>query len=176
MGKLGLDIFISARSVSRMEMDNHQKWMQLAIAEARLAADEDEIPVGAVLVKGEELLGGDHNRTRQTGDPTAHAEKLLIDKIVGSKIKYLQECTLYVTLEPCVMCAGMMIWARLGCVVIGASDPKAGAVGSIYNVLADKSFNHHPRVLRGVEEAECSRLLKEFFQKKRMSAESCRSG
>ncbi|HNU53653.1 MAG TPA: tRNA adenosine(34) deaminase TadA [Candidatus Syntrophosphaera sp.] len=145
----------------------HTAWMKLALEEANLARSEDEIPVGAVLVKGGELIATEHNRTRQLKDPLAHAEKLLIDKILASKIKYLQDYTLYVTLEPCLMCAGMMIWSRLGTLVYGASDPKAGAVGSIYNVLADKSFNHHPRVLRGVLEADCAALLRDFFQSRR---------
>ncbi|NLH92712.1 MAG: nucleoside deaminase [Candidatus Cloacimonetes bacterium] len=145
----------------------HSAWMKLALGEANLARSEDEIPVGAVLVKGGELIAAEHNRTRQLKDPLAHAEKLLIDKILASKIKYLQDYTLYVTLEPCLMCAGMMIWSRLGTLVYGASDPKAGAVGSIYNVLADKSFNHHPRVLRGVLEADCAALLRVFFQSRR---------
>ena len=142
-------------------------WMGIALEEARLAALEDEIPVGAVLVKAGELILKDHNRTRQLANPLAHAEKLLVDKILLSKIKYLQEYTLYVTLEPCLMCAGALIWSRIGRLVIGARDPKAGAVGSIYNVLADKSFNHHPEITRGVMEAECSALLKGFFARKR---------
>jgi len=141
--------------------------MSIALEEARLAALEDEIPVGAVLVKDNELVLRDHNRTRQMSNPLAHAEKLLVDKILLSKIKYLQEYTLYVTLEPCLMCAGTLIWSRLGRLVMGARDPKAGAVGSIYNVLADKSFNHHPEIVRGVLEAECSALLKGFFARKR---------
>ena len=145
----------------------HSAWMKLALEEANLARSEDEIPVGAVLVKGGELIATEHNRTRQLKAPLAHAEKLLIDKILASKIKYLQDYTLYVTLEPCLMCAGMMIWSRLGTLVYGAADPKAGAVGSIYNVLADKSFNHHPRVLRGVLEADCAALLRDFFQSRR---------
>ncbi|HOY84981.1 MAG TPA: tRNA adenosine(34) deaminase TadA [Candidatus Syntrophosphaera sp.] len=145
----------------------HTDWLRLALDEARRAASEDEIPVGAVLVKDGELVAAQHNRTRQFADPLAHAEKLLIDKILASKIKYLQDYTLYVTLEPCLMCAGMMIWSRLGTLVFGASDPKAGAVGSIYNVLADKSFNHHPRIVRGLLEEDCAALLKDFFQSRR---------
>ena len=145
----------------------HTDWLRLALDEARRAASEDEIPVGAVLVKDGELVAAQHNRTRQFADPLAHAEKLLIDKILASKIKYLQDYTLYVTLEPCLMCAGMMIWSRLGTLEFGASDPKAGAVGSIYNVLADKSFNHHPRIVRGLLEEDCAALLKDFFQSRR---------
>lgn len=141
--------------------------MELALEEARLAAGEDEIPVGAVLVKNQQLILREHNRTRQQGNPLAHAEKLIIDKILLSKIKYLYDYTLYVTLEPCLMCAGILIHARIGRLVIGAPDPKTGVVGSIYNVLADKSFNHHPLVSRGIMEPECSAILKDFFARKR---------
>lgn len=141
--------------------------MRLALSEAHKALSENEIPIGAVLVKTGELILSDHNRTRQNHNPLAHAEKLLIDKILSSKIKFLQEYTLYVTLEPCLMCAGLMIWARLGSLVFAARDPKAGAVGSIYNVLKDKSFNHHPEVISGVLGNECSLLLSEFFKSKR---------
>lgn len=145
----------------------HNHWMEQAIREAKLAAAEDEIPVGAVIVHNEQIMFSDHNRTRQFHNPLAHAEKLIIDKIMAAKIKYLQEYTLYVTLEPCLMCAGMLIWSRLGKLVFGASDSKAGAAGSIYNVLADKSFNHHPQIVRGVREQECSALLKDYFRSKR---------
>ena len=141
--------------------------MSIALEEARLAALEDEIPVGAVLVREGELVLRDHNRTRQLANPLAHAEKLLVDKILLSKIKYLQDYSLYVTLEPCLMCAGALIWIRIGRLVIGARDPKAGAVGSIYNVLTDKSFNHHPEIVRGVLEADSSAILKGFFARKR---------
>lgn len=141
--------------------------MSIALEEARLAALEDEIPVGAVLVREGELVLRDHNRTRQLANPLAHAEKLLVDKILLSKIKYLQDYSLYVTLEPCLMCAGALIWSRIGRLVIGARDPKAGAVGSIYNVLTDKSFNHHPEIVRGVLEADSSAILKGFFARKR---------
>lgn len=147
------------------EQDIH--WMSIALEEARLAALEDEIPVGAVLVREGELVLRDHNRTRQLANPLAHAEKLLVDKILLSKIKYLQDYSLYVTLEPCLMCAGALIWSRIGRLVIGARDPKAGAVGSIYNVLTDKSFNHHPEIVRGVLEADSSAILKGFFARKR---------
>lgn len=145
----------------------HEYWMQKALEQARIAALEDEIPVGAVLVKGDQLVLAEHNRTRQLGDPLAHAEKLIIDKIMASKIKYLYDYSLYVSLEPCLMCAGMMIWSRLGCLIYGARDSKGGAVGSIYNVLRDKSFNHQPRIISGVMAEECSLILKDFFQRKR---------
>jgi len=146
---------------------DHVLWMQLALEEARLAADEDEIPVGAVLVKGDEIVLRDHNRTRQLRNPLAHAEKLIVDKILASGIRFLQDYRLYVTLEPCLMCAGMLILARLDTLVFGASDPKAGAVGSVYNVLRDKSFNHHPQIIRGMLREPCSDILITFFKSKR---------
>ncbi len=146
---------------------NHDYWMELALEEARKAKSEDEIPVGAVLVRSGELILSAHNCTRQHNNPLAHAEKLIIDKILSQNIKFLHDYSLYVTLEPCLMCAGMLIWSRLGTLVFGASDPKAGAVGSIYNVLADKSFNHHPIIIRGVLEQECALLLKDFFRERR---------
>lgn len=150
-----------------MNTAEHAYWMDKALQQAMIARDRDEIPVGAILVKNGELILAEHNRTRESGNPLAHAEKLIVDKILSRKIKYLYEYSLYVTLEPCLMCAGSLIWARLGTLVFGATDPKAGAVGSIYNVLTDKSFNHHPVVVRGVMENQCSSLLSEFFKKKR---------
>jgi len=148
-------------------MKTHIEWMELALNEAKLAAGEDEIPVGAVLVKGSELILADHNRTRQMQNPLAHAEKLIIDKITSSKIKYLQDYTLYVSLEPCLMCAGMMIWSRLGALVIGAEEPKSGCAGSVYNVLRNKSFNHEVKIIRGIMKEESAALLQEFFRSKR---------
>ncbi len=150
-----------------MDMSKHKYWMRKALEEAEKAAAVDEIPVGAVLVCGDQLISSEHNRTRQLSDPLAHAEKLIIDKIMLSGIKYLYDYSLYVSLEPCLMCAGMMIWSRIGTVVFGAYDPKAGACGSVYNVLKDKSFNHQPELLGGVLQAEASQLLKDFFKTKR---------
>lgn len=149
--------------------------MSLALEQAYEAAKEDEVPIGAVLVCKNVLISADHNRTKQLHNPLAHAEKLLIDKILESKIKYLLDYTLYVTLEPCVMCAGYMIWSRLGSLVYGAADPKAGAVGSVYNILKDKSFNHHPLLIRGIMEKECGTVIRSFFQSKRCGDKDIRN-
>lgn len=146
------------------EDKGHEYYMQLALSEARLAALEGEVPVGAVLVKDGAVVLQEHNRTKQLANPLAHAEKLIIDKISASGAVYLSDYALYVSLEPCLMCAGMMIWCRLGSLVFGASDPKSGAVGSVYNVLKDKSFNHHPRVIGGVLKDEAAALLSDFFK------------
>lgn len=146
---------------------NDQLFMQVALDEARLAALEDEIPVGACLVKNGEIVLRDHNRSRQLDNPLAHAEKLILDKAQEMGLKYLQDYTLYITLEPCLMCSGGIILARVGRVVYGCSDPKAGAAGSIYQSLLDKSFNHHPILKRGVLASECALTLTDFFKKKR---------
>lgn len=142
-------------------------FMKEALQQAKLAAQEDEIPVGACLVKGSQILLSEHNRTKQNHNPLHHAEKLILDKAQEMGLKFLQDCTLYITLEPCLMCSGMIILCRVGRIVFGCSDPKAGAVGSIYNCLWDKSFNHHPQITRGVLAAECAFVLTDFFQKKR---------
>jgi tRNA(adenine34) deaminase len=145
----------------------HEYFMDAALKEAEIAAAENEIPVGAVLVKDGEILYSDHNRTKQLANPLAHAEKLIIDKIMASKAVFLYDYSLYVSLEPCLMCAGMLIWSRIGTLVWAAADPKTGVVGSIYNVMKDKSFNHHPNVIGHVLEERASALLKSFFKEKR---------
>ena len=129
-----------------------------------------------MLVKDKEIVIREHNRTRQLRNSLAHAEKLIIDKICSSGAMFLYDYTMYVTLEPCLMCAGMMIWSRLGTLVFAAHDPKAGAVGSVYNVLKDKSFNHHPVVIGRILQEESSALLSGFFKSKRLNGESCQSG
>ena len=140
--------------------------MQIALKEAKKAYLEDEIPVGAVLVKDDQLILKNHNRTRQLNNPLAHAESLILHEI-QKKEKYLYDYTLYVTLEPCLMCSGTIILSKLKKLVFGTFDPKAGVVGSIYNVLLDKHFNHHPQIETGICQDECSRILKVFFKSKR---------
>ena len=141
-------------------------WMDIALAEAHLAFEKDEIPVGAVLVKDNLLIIKDHNRTNQTQNPLAHAEMLILNEIQKTE-KFLHGYTLYVTLEPCLMCSGAIILSRLSRLVFGAFDPKTGVVGSVYNVLTDKHFNHHPEIVTGVKQEECSCILKDFFRLKR---------
>ncbi len=142
--------------------------MNLALSEARKAIKEGEVPVGAILVKDKRVLARDHNRTIHLNDPSAHAEILLLRK-AGEKLKNcrLPGATLYVTLEPCLMCAGAMIQARIAHLVYGAPDPKAGAVASVYHVFADKKLNHTVRVTGGVLENECRALLQSFFKDRR---------
>jgi len=147
-------------------MENDLYWMEIALAQAQLAFEADEVPVGAVLVREDTLILADHNRTNKLDNPLAHAEMLILNYIQQTE-KYLGEYTLYVTLEPCLMCSGAIILSRLGKLVYGCSDPKTGVVGSVYNVLTDKHFNHHPIVVSGVLADRCSELLKMFFAGKR---------
>lgn len=142
-------------------------WMKIALDEARSAFYEDEVPIGAVLVKNNKLIHKDHNRINQLNDPLAHAEKLVIASAIEAGEKFLNDYTLYVTVEPCLMCSGSIIWSRIGRVVYGCKDPKAGAAGSIYNTLLDRNLNHNPELRSGILEVECSKLMKDFFKKLR---------
>lgn len=139
-------------------------FMRLALDEAETAFESDEIPIGAVLIKNDKVILKAHNLTNETNNPLAHAEKLILDQ---APEKYLYDYTLYVTLEPCLMCAGMIIWRRVGRVVFGAYDPKGGAAGSVYNTLLDSHFNHNPLLTTQIMEVESAKLLKKFFKKKR---------
>jgi tRNA(adenine34) deaminase len=143
-------------------------YMAAALEEARGAAEHGDVPIGAVIVRGAEVLSRSRNRREADDDPTGHAEVLALreaGKRVGSW--RLADCALYVTLEPCVMCAGAIVLARLPLVVFGAPDPKAGAVISIAQVFEDRALNHHPRWRMGVLRAESETLLKEFFATQR---------
>ena len=142
-------------------------WMKFAIDEARSAFQENEVPIGAILVKNNKLIASAHNRTNAANNGLSHAEKLVIEEVIANGEKFLNDYSLYVTVEPCLMCAGIIIWSRIGKVVFGCYDEKAGAAGSIYNALLDKNFNHNPRLVTGICEAECSKLMKDFFKNKR---------
>ena len=142
--------------------------MTLAIQEARNAAELNEVPVGAVILKGDEVLGRGHNRTRMDLDPTAHAEMVAIrDAADRLRSWRLDDCTLYVTLEPCAMCGGAIVLSRMSRLVFGASDPKAGACGSLRNVVADSRLNHGVEVVTGLQSNVCSELLSSSFEMKR---------
>ncbi|NIH54442.1 tRNA(adenine34) deaminase [Lysinibacter cavernae] len=149
--------------------EQHREWMRLAIDEATLTAATDDVPIGALVFDAEgALIGRGHNERHNALDPTAHAEVLAIREAarhLGDRI--LSDCTIVVTLEPCVMCAGAIAAARIPTVVFGAWDEKAGAVGSVYDVLRDRRLPHRSEVIAGVEEAECVRLLTDFFASKR---------
>ena len=142
--------------------------MHLALREAALALEHGDVPIGAVLVVDRELIGAAHNERELRQDPTAHAEILALREGARALRSWrLLRCTLYVTLEPCAMCAGAIVLARVPTVVYGAADPKAGAAGSALNVLAEKALNHRPQVRGGLLAAECGALLTEFFASRR---------
>ena len=142
--------------------------MRLALALAREAADTGDVPVGAVVLRSGEVIGRGANRTVRDQDPTAHAEVLAIRAASASLGRWrLDDCTLYVTLEPCAMCAGAIVLARIARVVLGAWDEKAGMAGSVGDLLRHPRLNHRPEVAAGVLEAESSALLREFFAERR---------
>jgi tRNA(adenine34) deaminase len=139
-------------------------FMGEALAEARTASRLRDVPIGAVVVRDGRVLARGYNRREQDRDPTAHAEIIVLRQAANVLGGWrLLGCTLYVTLEPCVMCAGALVQARLPRLVYGARDPKAGAAGSVIDVLGDTRFNHVVEVIGGVREAECAALLREFF-------------
>jgi len=147
----------------------HDYYMDLALAQAQKSFDEKEIPVGAVLVnEGGHILSTGSNQPIRRHDPSAHAEIIAI-RAAGQNLKNyrLLNTTLYVTLEPCVMCMGAIIHARISRVVFGAADPKWGGAGSLYDFAKDVRFNHHPQIISGVCENRCKELLTEFFKIRR---------
>jgi tRNA(adenine34) deaminase len=142
--------------------------MQAALEEARAAAAAGEVPIGAVVVIGDDIVARGQNRVLRDVDPTAHAEMVAMRAVARAIGNYrLVDCVLYVTLEPCAMCAGAMIHARLGRLVYGAADPKAGAAGSVLKVLNHPKLNHQMEVASGVLAEECGELLRAFFRERR---------
>lgn len=142
--------------------------MQEALKLANVALQNDEVPVGAVVVCNGRIVGKGYNQVEMLQDPTAHAEMVALSSActtVGNK--YLSGCTLYVTLEPCAMCAGAAVWSKLDRLVFGAMDEKSGAAGSVFNISSNNKLNHQVDVIQGVLEDECGLLLKNFFRKNR---------
>jgi tRNA(adenine34) deaminase len=147
---------------------NHQQNMAKAIQLAEDAASNNEVPIGAIIVKDNVIVGKGFNQVEKLKDPTAHAEMIAISAACETlQSKYLTGCTLYVTLEPCPMCAGALVWSKIDTVVFGASDSKSGGCGSLFNVSTNKNLNHQVEVVQGILEADCEYLLKSFFQSKR---------
>lgn len=149
-------------------MEKDEKFMKAALKEAYKSFALDEVPVGVVIVKDDKIIARGHNLRETKQDPTGHAEIIAIKK-ASKKLKSwrLIDCTLYVTLEPCSMCAGAIMWSRIKRVVYGAKDIKGGAIGSSFNLFEQKGINHKPEVTSGVLENEASTLLKDFFKLKR---------
>ena len=149
-------------------MEDFERYMLEALKEASLAALEDEVPIGCVIVKDGEIIAKAHNQRDKTNNPLGHAEVLAIKK--ASEILkdwQLVNCELYVTIEPCLMCAGAIIQSRIKRVIYGAPDLKGGAFGSSINVLDASNINHRPEIVKGVLESECSQIIKDYFKSKR---------
>jgi len=149
-------------------MINDEKWMQIAIREANLAKNKGEVPVGAIIILNNRIIAKAHNSPISKNDPTAHAEVLAIRNASKKLQNYrLPETTLYVTLEPCAMCLGAMIHARINRIVFGASDPKNGVCGSSVNLISEVFFNHKIIVKGGILEQDCKKILQSFFKLRR---------
>ncbi len=149
-------------------MNDHEMWMEQAITEAEKAYEKNEIPVGAVIVHENRIIGRGHNQIEMLQDPTAHAEMIALTSAAATLgSKWLNGATLYVTLEPCAMCAGAIVLARLQAVVFGTYDNKTGACSSLYNIVQDDRLNHRVELVTGIMESKCSGILKDFFAKLR---------
>ncbi len=156
-------------------LETDRRWMGRALREAEKAFDAEEIPVGAVVVRAGEIVGRGFNAVERLRDPTAHAELIAITAAcdtLGTKV--LEGCTLYVTLEPCPMCAGALVWAKLDRLVFGALDEKAGACGSLFNIPQDPRLNHRVDMVSGVEDARSAELLRAFFAQRRQQRDGSR--
>ena len=151
-----------------MQAELDRQFMQQALEQAELAAIAGEVPVGAVLVRDGQVIAKGFNQPISNHDPSAHAEIMALRDAAQAELNYrLPGTTLYVTLEPCIMCAGAMLHARVGRVVFGAADPKTGAAGSVLNVFAEKQINHQTQVEGGIMGDECGQVLRDFFKGRR---------
>lgn len=146
-----------------------EKYMQKAIEAAKIAEENGDVPIGAVIVHQNQIIGKAYNQREQLKDPTAHAEIIALTQAAAFLESWrLNGCTIYVTLEPCPMCAGALVLARMDRLVYGCDDPKTGAIKSLYNIVQDERLNHRLEVTSGVMADECSELLQEFFQRRRI--------
>ena len=170
----GQDRNVAALSITFMcdgflnYMEDYSKYMLEALKEAELAKLEDEVPIGCVIVKDDQIIARAHNLRETTNNPLGHAETLAIEKaseVLGDW--QLVNCDLYVTIEPCIMCGGAIIQSRIRKVIYGAPDLKGGAFGSSINILDASNINHRPEIVKGVLEEECTKIIKDYFKSKR---------
>lgn len=151
-----------------LEIFPHEHFMRRALEQAQAAMEIDEVPVGAIVVRDQQIIGAAHNLCQQLRDGTAHAEMIAITQAAESVGDWrLENCTLYVTLEPCIMCAGAILQSRIPNVVFGATDPKGGGVVSMYQLLEDDRLNHRCSITTGVLQRQCGQILTDFFRRKR---------
>lgn len=150
-----------------------ERYMQMAIEQARIAEDNGDVPIGAIVVCGNQIIGKAYNQREQLQDPTAHAEIIALTQAAAALENWhLNGCTIYVTLEPCPMCAGALVLARMDRLVYGCDDPKAGACKSLYNIVQDERLNHRLEVTSGVLAEDCGRILQDFFAQRRTENKS----
>lgn len=149
-------------------MEKDIEFMKLALEQAKIAYKKDEVPIGAVIVCNDKVIAKGFNIREKRNDPTGHAEIVAIKKACKKRRSWrLEDCTIYVTVEPCSMCAGALLWTRIKRIVFGAFDAKGGALGSSYNLFEQKNLNHKAEITSGVLEDECSKIMKDFFKAKR---------
>ena len=154
-------------------LETDQRWMKSALRQAELAMESGEVPVGAVIVHNNQVVGRGHNLVESLRDPTAHAEMIAITAACETlRSKHLHDCTIYVTLEPCPMCAGAIVSARLGRLCFGAFDEKAGSASTLYNIPQDARLNHHVDVIAGIYADRSAMLLRDFFHVRRIAAKA----
>jgi tRNA(adenine34) deaminase len=145
-----------------------ERYMQMAIEQARIAEENGDVPIGAVIVYKDQIIGKAHNQREQLKDPTAHAEIIALTQAAAALENWhLNGCTIYVTLEPCPMCAGALVLARMDRLIYGCDDPKAGGCRSLYNIVQDERLNHRLEVISGILAEQCSKMLQDFFQHRR---------
>ena len=150
-------------------MNLDEKYMRIALKEAQKAIIFDEVPVGAIIVKDDKIIARAFNKKETTNDPTSHAEVSAIRKACKKLNSWrLEDATIYVTIEPCSMCAGTLLQCRIGRIVYGAKDPKGGAIESSLKLFEAKNINHHPQILGGVLQQECSSIISNYFKSKRV--------
>ena len=168
-GGYRFDPCLARQVISSPPMSNFDKIFMLETLKlARQAAEQDEVPVGAVITFKNKIIARAYNQVEMLKDPTAHAEMIAITQATNHlSCKWLQDCMLYVTIEPCSMCAGALVLARIKRLCFGASDEKAGACGSVVNITQNKKLNHRIEVKKGILAQECGQLMTEFFRKKR---------
>ena len=151
-----------------INMNIDEKYMSIAIKEAKKAEALDEVPVGCVIVNDNKIIAKGHNLREQKLDPTMHAEIVAIRKACKKNKSWrLEGSTIYITIEPCAMCAGTILWSRCARIVYGASDPKGGAIESSLHLFESKNINHHPEIVGGVLKEECAKIIKDYFKNKR---------
>ncbi|MHC4464638.1 MAG: tRNA adenosine(34) deaminase TadA [Planctomycetota bacterium] len=155
-------------ALEESQKQKDEAYMRLAVDQAKIAEDNGDVPIGAVIVYQEQIIGKAYNQREQLKDPTAHAEIIALTQAASFMENWhLNSCTMYVTLEPCPMCAGALVLSRIDRLCYGCSDPKSGACGSLYNIVQDQRLNHRVEVTSGVMEEQCRQQLQDFFGRRR---------